>query len=149
MEQRNRILKKKSNSVFYGAISGTALLLFFVGVVTIFQGFEFAILNLRSLWYLIFPLAMGFGIQIGLYTSIRHDAKTNMQAAASGGVSGGAMIACCSHFILNILPFAGAAGLATVLMAYQRWFLVIGLAANVFGIAMLLNRKKKMKGGKC
>src|SRR3990167_682804 len=56
----------KNNSVLYGILAGLGLLLFYLTIVSIFQGIDFAFLNLRSLWYLIFPLAAGFGTQIGL-----------------------------------------------------------------------------------
>ena len=54
---------KRDNSVLYGLIAGTGLLLFYITIVSIFQGFEFAIMNFRSLWYWIIPLAAGFGTQ--------------------------------------------------------------------------------------
>ena len=138
--------EKKSNAILYGVLAGLGLLVFYISIISIFQGFYFAILNLRSLWYLVLPLAAGFGIQIGIYSSIRHSAMMNAQVAASGGMSGGAMIACCSHFLLNIIPIAGFSGLATVLAGYQKGFLGLGLIANVIGIIMLANHKRKMKG---
>lgn len=146
---------KKNNSILYGIIAGLGLLLFYLIVVSIFQGIEFAFLNLRSLWYFIFPLAIGFGIQIGLYSSIKHNALINGVAGGTGGIAGGSMIACCSHFLLNIIPIVGISGLATILMSYQKWFLGVGLIANIFGIAFMLNHKRKMnfnkeiKGGSC
>jgi len=80
---------KKNNSILYGILAGTGLILFYLTVVSIFQGMEFAFLNLRSLWYLIFPLAIGFGMQIGLYTSIKHTAQMIGMVAATGTISGG------------------------------------------------------------
>jgi Cu+-exporting ATPase len=141
--------KKKTNAVLYGVLAGTGILLFYVAVLTAFQSFEFAIVSLQSLWYLIVPLAAGFGMQIGLYSSIKHDALINTEVAVSGGVSGGSMAACCSHFLFNLIPFAGAAAFATVLMRYQKWFLGIGILSNVVGIGFLIHHKRKMKGGIC
>src|SRR3989344_5498716 len=108
----NEMRKKRNNSLWYGIFAGLGLLVFYLSVVSIFQGIEFAFLNLRSLWYLIFPLAIGFGIQIGLYFSIRHTAQITGTVAATGTISGGSMIACCSHFLLQIIPLAGASILA-------------------------------------
>ena len=127
MVNRRKSYKKndKSNAVLYGLLSGIGLLLFYVSIVSIFQNVEFAFLNLRSLWYLIFPLAIGFGTQIGLYTSIKHTATLTGQVAGTSGVSGGSMVACCSHFLLNAIPIIGASGIALVLMSYQKWFLGI------------------------
>ena len=143
----NKMEKKKNNSVLYGLLSGSGLLILYLSVVSIFQGIEFAFLNLRILWYLIFPLAIGFGIQIGLYFSIKHTAQITGTVAATGTISGGSMVACCSHFLLQIIPLAGASVLATFLAKYQPWFLLIGIVSNIIGIIIMLNHKKKMKGG--
>ncbi len=135
----------KNNSVLYGLLAGMGLLVFYLSVVSIFQGIEFAFLNLRSLWYLIFPLAGGFGTQIGLYTSIRHTAALTGTVAGTGGISAGSMVACCSHFLLNIIPLIGFSGLAVFLMKYQPLFLGVGIISNVAGIGIMINHKNKMK----
>ncbi len=140
---------KKDNSILYGFLAGLGLLIFYLGVLSIFQGIEFAFSNLRSLWYFIFPLAIGFGIQIGLYASIKHNAMINGVTGGTGGIAGGSMIACCSHFLLNLIPIVGISGLATILMVYQKWFLAFGILANIVGITFMLNHRNKMKGGSC
>ncbi len=140
---------KKDNSILYGLLAGIGLLVFYLGVASIFQGIEFAILNLRSLWYLIFPLAGGFGIQIGLYTSIKYTAAITGTVAGTGGVSAGSMIACCSHFLFNIIPFIGFSAIAVILMKYQPWFLSVGILSNLVGIGIMVRHKRKMKGGEC
>ena len=139
---------RKNNSVLYGMLAGLALLVFYLSVVSIFQGIEFAFLNLRSLWYLIFPLALGFGTQIGLYTSIKHTARLTGTVAGTGTISGGSMVACCSHFLLGVIPIAGASGLAIFLVEYQTWFLEIGILSNILGIGLMLKHKRKMKNMK-
>ena len=143
----------KNNSVLYGLLAGLGLLLFYLGVLSIFQGIDFAFFNLRSLWYFIFPLAVGFGIQIGLYVSIKHNAMINGVAGGTGGIAGGSMVACCSHFLLNLIPIVGISGLSAILMAYQKWFLAFGILANIFGITFMLRHRNKMKnnlkGGSC
>jgi hypothetical protein len=138
---------KNNNSILYGLLSGLGLLIFYLGIVSIFQGIEFAFLNLRSLWYLIFPLAAGFGTQIGLYTSIKHTAAMTGAVASTGGVSAGSMIACCSHFLFNLFPVIGFSGIALFLSQYQSEFLGIGILANFIGIVIMVRHKRKMKGG--
>ena len=138
-------LVKENNPILYGLFAGLGIVIFYLAVLTIFQDFQFAISNLRSLWYWIFPLAIGFGTQIGLYTSIKHNAVINSEVSVSGGISGGSMVACCSHFLLNIIPLAGFSGLALFLMNYQKLFFNIGIISNVIGIGILLNHKRKMK----
>ncbi len=136
---------KKDNSIFYGVLAGAGILFFYISILTIFSGFDFAISQFRILWYWLVPLAAGFGTQIGLYTSIVHTSKLNAEIAASGTISGGSMIACCTHFILNAIPIFGLSGLAALLMIYQKWFFAIGIVANIFGILVLVNHKRKMK----
>ena len=143
------MVKDRSNAVLYGILAGLGLLVFYLAVISFFQGVELAFLNLRNLWYLIFPLAIGFGTQIGLYASIKHTAAMTGTVAGTGGVSGGSMVACCSHFLLNVIPFAGAAGLATILMSYQKWFLGIGILSSAMGIGIMIRHKRKMKRGLC
>lgn len=142
-------MAKNDNSILYGLLAGTFLLVFYISIVSLFQGFEFAIMNFRSLWYWIVPLAIGFGTQIGLFFSIRHTAEMTGMVAGTGGISGGSMIVCCSHFILNMLPIAGISGLAIFLVKYQTAFFGIGIISNIIGIGFILNHKKKMKGGVC
>ena len=140
---------KRNNSLLYGILSALALLLFYLTIVSLFQGIEFAFLNLRSLWYLIFPLVIGFGIQIGLFFSIKHTAELTTTATSTGAISGGSMIACCSHFLLQMIPLAGASGIAIFLVNYQSWFLGFGILSNIVGITLMLKHKNKMKGGTC
>jgi len=140
MENKN----KKSNAVLYGILAGLGLIIFYLSVVSLFQGIEFAFLNLKSLWYLIFPLVIGFGTQISLYTSIKHTAQMTGTVAATGTISGGSMIACCSHFLLQMIPLVGISGLSLLIVKYQAWFLVIGILSNLFGISIMLRHKRKM-----
>jgi hypothetical protein len=137
----------KDNSILYGILAGLGLLIFYLTIISLFQGIGFAFLNLRSLWYLIFPLAIGFGTQIGLFASIKHTAIVKGVAGSTGGISAGSMIACCSHFLLNLIPIAGLSGISLILMSYQKWFLVIGIISNIIGIGLLIRHKKNMKGG--
>lgn len=88
-------------------------------------------------------LAAGFGIQAGLFWHIRQQmhlrrAQSLASVAASGGISGGAMVACCLHHVADVLPFLGLSALAPFLSQYQPFFLAVGLAANLWGILQML-----------
>ncbi len=134
----------------YGILAGLAILAFYISVLTIFQSYGFALYEFKRLWIWIVPLAIGFGTQIGLYTSIKHDATMNHGVAASGTISGGSMVVCCSHYLLNIIPLIGITGLtafSSFLMTYQKVFFSIGILSSIVGITMMLNHKRKMKGG--
>lgn len=134
--------------IIYGIISGLGILAFYILVLTFFQGFGFAISQFKQLWIWLVPLAAGFGTQIGLFSSIKHTAQMNATIAGTGTISGGSMIACCSHFLLNIVPIIGLSGLATFLMTYQKTFFSIGIISSIIGITLMVTHKNKMKGGK-
>jgi len=57
------------------------------------------------------------------------------------------MVACCSHFLLNVIPIVGLSGIALFLASYQKEFLSIGILSNIVGIGIMLNHKNKMKRG--
>ncbi|MEK6926232.1 MAG: hypothetical protein AABW50_03055 [Nanoarchaeota archaeon] len=137
---------EKNKAILYGLLSGIGIFSFFIIILAVFVNFGFAVSEFKRLWFFILPLAGGFGTQIGLYTAIKHNAMVNAGAATSGTVSGGSMVVCCSHFLLNIIPIIGLSGLATFLMAYQKVFFSVGIASSVFGIGLMLHHKKKMKG---
>ena len=147
-KKKERKMSVKEKSVLWGILAGLGLIGFYLGIISIFQGFNFALMNLRSLWYLIFLLVIGFGTQIGLFVSIKHTAQLTGTVVGTGAISGGSMIACCSHFLLNILPIAGVSGLAIFLVKSQPWFLAIGILSNAVGITLMVRHKKKMKEDK-
>src|SRR3989338_6189749 len=137
-------------ALVYGILAGAGILAFYISVLTIFQSYGFALSEFKRLGIWLVPLAVGFGTQIGLYTSIRHDATINRGMATSGTISGGSMVACCSHYLLSILPFIGIAALSpftSFLMTYQKAFFSIGILSSIVGIVLMLNHKRKMKGG--
>lgn len=101
-------------------------------------------------WILIVLLIGGFGLQIGLFTYFKAlNAISCTTTVASGGISAISMILCCSHYLLNILPFLGAivgiTGLAA-LSKYTVYFLVIGVISNAIGISVLFYQRNKYKG---
>ncbi len=143
-------MKINVKALVYGILAGVGILALYMTVLTIFQSYGFALYEFKRLWFWLVPLAIGFGAQIGLYTSIRHDATIKAGVATSGTISGGSMVACCSHYLLSIIPLIGITGLSaftSFLMTYQKAFFSIGIASSIIGIASMLNHKRKMKGG--
>ena len=59
---------------------------------------------------------------------------------ASGATSTGAMLACCTHYLANILPVIGAAGAVTLIAQYQVQLFWVGLAFNLAGIIFIGSR---------
>ena len=54
--------------------------------------------------------------------------------AASGTTSTAAMISCCAHYLVNILPVLGVTGFITLVAQYQIQLFWLGLAFNLAGI---------------
>jgi len=132
----------------YGILAGLGILAFYIYVLTIFQSYGFALYEFKRLWIWLVPLSIGFGTQIGLYNSIKHDAIIKAEVKASGTISGGSMLVCCSHYLLSIIPLIGITGLSaftSFLMSYQKGFFSIGIVSSIVGIALMLNHKRKMK----
>jgi hypothetical protein len=65
--------------------------------------------------------------------------------SSSGVVSGTAMLACCAHHLVDVLPILGISGAAIFLTQYQRLFLVLGLSINLLGIAYMVHLLQKHK----
>ena len=94
-------------------------------------------------------LAVGFGIQIALYQYIKslvHGGQgMGKVVGGSGTTSTAAMISCCAHYLVNLVPILGVTGIATFAAQYQVEFFWIGLAFNLFGIIFISNKIIKFK----
>ena len=108
---------------------------------------EMALTQIKKYWFLLVLLISGFGVQIGLYTYLKHKALVcSFSTTASGGISGISMLLCCSHYLVNFLPFISLT-FANVLLKYTPYILLFGIISNAFGIIFMLNKIKKVKGG--
>ena len=123
----------------YGFVGTAVLLAVYFSVVSLISGWPFALDQFAQFWYFIVSLAVGFGIQIGLYTYLKNAVRQKNGSggvlAVSGTTSTAAMLSCCAHYLVNILPIIGAAGIISFISQYQVELFWVGLAFNVFGIA--------------
>lgn len=129
-----------------GALAGGVLLAVYITVVTLVSGWDFTLDQFGQYWYFVVSLAMGFGIQVGLYGYLKSSMKQNVSpavAATTGTTSTAAMISCCAHYLVNLLPVLGTVGIITVISQYQAQLFWVGLAFNFAGIAYMLNRVRK------
>lgn len=120
------------------------LLAVYLGLLTALSGWPFTLEQLASYWYYILPLSAGFGVQVGLYTRLRQVVGRNgpgrAVVATSGTTSTVAMVSCCAHYLVNILPVLGATGLVALAAQYQVEFFWVGLVANGAGIAFIATK---------
>lgn len=124
-------------------LAGVALLALYFGVLTLVSSWEFAVEQFAEYRAFIVALAIGFGLQAGLFIYLHraaHAAATGKVFAASGTTSGVAMLSCCTHYLVNLIPVLGATGLLTLVSEYQVQLLWVGVASNIAGIAFMVRR---------
>lgn len=127
-----------------GMLAFGLLLALYLGVLTLVSGWKFTWDQFTQFWYYIVPLGAGFGLQVALYFQLRQMVRqpkaSGAVMAASGTTSTAAMISCCAHYMVNIAPVLGAAGLVTFAAQYQVQFFWAGLAFNAAGVAYIGNK---------
>lgn len=128
-------------STIYGVIGAVALLTAYFFVVSLISGWSLALSQFGRFWYFLVSLAIGFGIQIGLYTYLRNVIHQKNGSggvlAVSGTTSAAAMLSCCAHYLANILPIIGTIGAVSLISQYQVEFFWVGLVFNIFGIVYI------------
>lgn len=120
------------------------LLAIYFGVVGLISGMDFALEQFAEFWYFIVLLALGFGIQVGLYVYLknlvgRHGASGKV-VAVSGTTSTAAMVSCCAHYLINVLPVLGVTGFLAIVAEYQVELFWVGLAFNAAGVMYVLSQ---------
>jgi Cu+-exporting ATPase len=121
-----------------------ALLGIYFGLLALISGWQFTLDEFGRYWPYIGALAAGFGVQVSLFVYLRrllHGANAHGKVVAvSGTTSAAAMVSCCTHYLANLLPIVGAAGLVTFAAQYQVQLFWVGLAFNAAGIAYIASR---------
>lgn len=125
-------------SLSWGAVALVFMLAVYFGVVSLVSGWKFTLEQFSSFRYFIVALALGFGIQVGLYAGLRQlvgrQNRSGKMVAATGTTSTAAMISCCAHYLVNVLPVLGVTGFISLVAQYQVQLLWLGLAFNLAGI---------------
>jgi len=130
--------------MFYGTLASAILLGVYFAALSFVSGWGFAQNQFVSFWYFIVSLSLGFGIQIGLYFHLKELIRGGQGGGRVLGVtattSTATMISCCTHYIANLLPILGVAGVVTFVAQYQTELFWVGLLFNLGGIAYMANR---------
>ena len=141
-------MEEKTRAAIIGFLGALILLAVYFSIITLISGWAFAWSQFTSFWYFILALSLGFGIQVGFYVFLQAKIKNNAGAkrmvAVTGGTSGAAMISCCSHYLVNILPIIGISGIASLLGQYQRELFWAAIGLNTAGILFIGNRVRKV-----
>ena len=142
--RENSILRNITVSIRNGSIATIILLAVYVAIVSFVSGWDFMLDQFYQFWYFVITLAIGFGIQIGLYSylknAIHHQNTSGKVLAVSGTTSTAAMISCCAHYLVNLLPILGIVGVVTVISQYQVQLFWVGIAFNLVGILYMGSR---------
>ncbi len=142
-------IKRLTKSVQLGIVAFMLMLAIYFGVVILISGMSFTLEQFTKFWYFIVALALGFGIQVGLYTYLKnlvgqHGASRKV-VAVSGTTSTAVMVSCCAHYLANILPIMGVTGFLTIVAQYQIELFWLGLAFNAAGILYIVPKVVKAR----
>jgi len=142
-DTRTARLQAFAKAILVAMLGMAALLGLYLVLLTLVAGWGFTLEQWRTYWPYVIALALGFGIQAGLYAWLR----LGMQArhagkvvAVTGTTSGVAMVSCCTHYLANLLPALGATGVVSLVGQYQVELFWFGLAANLAGIVFIGRR---------
>jgi uncharacterized membrane protein YiaA len=135
----------------FAALGGIGLIGFYLGVITLAQDWFHAWQQLGEDGWFIGVIAIGFGIQIGLFTYLRqlHARMAASGVVASTGTSTAAMLACCAHHLAEILPIIGLSGAAMFLEGYKSELLWLAIVMNLFGVLYLLRKVRGHRRMSC
>lgn len=134
-----------------GALGALALAGLYLGIVTWAQGSEHAIELLWDDRLFVGAIALGFGTQVGLFSYVRMlqraVARSSVALAGAGtATSSVSMVACCAHHLADVLPVVGLSGAAVLLVELRTPLMLIGIATNLVGIAVMLRELRRMRG---
>lgn len=141
-------MSRIKKSVLWGLAGTASLLVLYFTILSLISGWNFTQSQFIDNWYWILGLSSGFGIQIGLFNYLRalhRDQVSRKVVAVSGATSTVAMISCCAHYLVNILPIIGISGLVAIIGQYQTELFIIGLVSNLLGITYMINKLIKFK----
>ena len=128
-------------TIAVGVLAAVALLATYLGIISLAQGPGHALEQLASDAPFMGLIAAGFGTQVGLFVELRridrHHRAGAAVTAAGTGTSGAAMLACCAHHLVGVLPLLGLSAAAVFLDAYRTPLLLLGIGMNVLGTVVI------------
>ncbi len=136
-----RLTLPARRSVLIGIAAAGGLLALYLGVISLAQGPAHAIEQLVLDAPFVLAISAGFGVQIALFAELRAVDRRHRRGAAvtAAGTttSTAAMLACCAHHVVDLLPLVGLSAAAVFLNEFKTPLLVLGLAMNAAGVAVI------------
>lgn len=128
-------------SIAMGLAAAVALLGLYLGIISLAQGVDHALAQLAADALFVGLIAAGLGTQVALFTELRavdrHHRAAAAVTAAGTGTSTAAMLACCAHHLVDVLPLVGLSAAAVFLDAYRTPLFLAGIGMNVMGIVVI------------
>ena len=136
-------------SIAIGLVGAGALLGLYLGIISLAQGVEHALDQFATDAVFVGLIAAGFGTQIALFAELRtvdrlHRASAAVTAAGTG-TSTAAMLACCAHHLVDLLPLVGLSAAAVFLNAYKTPLFLVGIGMNVIGIVVIARQLQRAR----
>ncbi len=140
------IAKEIYTSAYQKAISRSLLILLgiillYLAILQLLMGdFYIVVETIRPTLPYMAVMLLIFTFQISLFVYIRiitKELQNNFQMAVSSGVNGVVMLLCCTHHLVDILPFLGV-GLSFWTSKYQITFIYLGILSSLFGVYLFL-----------
>lgn len=140
------VIKQNFSPLIWSALGAIGISLIFYLVQAIaMQSWTSPLYFMLDRWYFVLPLVLGFAIQVGFFRAINLKAKHGRATvAASGGVSTTAMIVCCMHNFVTLLPILGLSGVAVFFATYQNYVFSFSILFVVSGIVYMWQEYKKI-----
>ena len=146
------MIRRIALSIALGLAGALALVGLYLGIVTWAQGADHALELLWSDRLFVGLISAGFGTQVGLFVDLqllqRAMARESVALAGAGtATSSISMVACCAHHLADVLPIVGLSGLAVFLVEFRTPLMLLGIATNLAGIAVMLRQLMRIRGG--
>ena len=132
-----------------GIAGAAALLGLYLGIISLAQGAEHALEQFAIDAPFVSLIAAGFGTQIALFAELRAVDRRHRVAAAvtaaGTGTSAAAILACCAHHLVDLLPLVGLSAAAVFLNAYKTPLFLVGIGMNVVGIVVIARQLQRAR----
>lgn len=143
------MINKKA--IWWGAGASVVMIIFYAVTLTLANSWAHTVEQFLALWFWLLILVVGVGVQIGLFVEMRarlreKQLKTHSrEVALSTGISTGAMIACCAHHLVDVVPILGFSAAFALLAQYQNMFIMLGVVTSILGIINMLAIMQKQE----
>jgi hypothetical protein len=136
-------------SVAAGIVGGVALLSIYLAIISLAQGVDHAVEQLAADALFVVSIAVGFGTQVALFVELRavdrHYRAAAVVTVAGTGTSAAAMLACCAHHLVDLLPFVGLSAASVFLNAYKTPLFLIAIGMNLVGIVIIARQLRRAR----